>query len=135
MDLSNQLHGASSNRKGEIIKRWGETATIDSAMEGRDMRTSHDRTLQNRLAIQEMNSDFTVPRDEILDRLKDYKERHTVAQKSVFANSQGYTSPLYRRVFRDHRGPVVAIKEIRDLIAPLPENRCYQAILDWQPPT
>lgn len=44
-----------------------------------------------------------------------------------------YVSVLYWRVFRDSRGPVAAINDIRDLIAPLNEQQRYQAIKDWIP--
>ncbi|WP_144030409.1 hypothetical protein [Burkholderia sp. AU6039] len=131
MHLKTQLSGKASGAKPAIIQNWAATGSVAPAMARPDMRSDRMRELQNALAAQCKIPAFREPLDEILGMLP-YAERHTASYITI-SRDNNYNSLLYRRVFRDSRGPVAAMNDIRDLIAPLDEQQRYQAIKDWVP--
>ncbi|KML61799.1 hypothetical protein VL15_04710 [Burkholderia cepacia] len=131
MHLNKQLSGSASNAKPSIIQTWAENTSVDTVIAERDMRTDRERELQNAIATQNRDPRFTKPRDEILAMLSP-AERKAAAATSINGRTK-YRSPLYFGVFRDSRGPVAAINDIRALIETIPEYQRLQAIVDWDP--
>jgi hypothetical protein len=131
MHLNAQLSGKAGDTKPAIIQNWAATASVARATAGSDIRTDRERELQDALAAQLNDPAFRRPRDEILGMLPLLERRSAGGISSD--GSRNYRSVLYRRVFSDRRGPVAAINDIRDLIAPLHEQQRYQAIKDWVP--
>ncbi|MBN3847606.1 hypothetical protein G3N58_12315 [Paraburkholderia sp. Ac-20342] len=134
MHLNTRLSGKASDTKPAVIRNWAATDSVATVIEGRDMRTDRERELQTALADQNSNPDFRISRDEVLGMLRGAQRRAAMhIGIGPYGTGTHYVSVLYWRVFRDSRGPVAAINDIRDLIAPLNEQQRYQAIKDWIP--
>jgi hypothetical protein len=128
--LRNQIHGMASADMGNAITTWAQTISVDRAKEGRDLRSATERELQERLFQWKDDPSFGGPLREVLGMLPLSLRQRTSTITVVDGN---YGSVLFRRVFKDPRGPVNAINAIRNILVTLNENQRYQAIHNWNP--
>jgi hypothetical protein len=128
--LRNQIHGMASADMGNAITTWAQTISVDRAKEGRDLRSATERELQERVSQWKSDPSFNEPLGEVL-RMLPYAARRDAA--SIYVIHGNYSSVLFKRVFKDPRGPVNAINAIRNILVTLNENQRYQAIWNWDP--
>lgn len=126
------LSGKRSDSKPTIICEWASKATLETAMAGWDLRSSSARTLEANLAKLRANPEFKHAFQAIVALMPDSQSRRLILQTTAIGNA--YRSVLFNRVFRDPRGPLIAIKDILNRIKTLPAHRRYAEIKAFIPP-
>lgn len=136
--LTNRLSGQMSEAKLGVVQVWADEKNLtDAALATRDTRHPAVRTLEERLETFLNNPDFLEPQSKVFGLLTP-DSRNSCRKRTASANETGtayYRSPLYGRIFKDKRGPIVALEEIYELIHPMLEELRHKAILDWTPLT
>lgn len=136
--LTNRLSGQTSEAKLDVVQVWADEKNLtDAALATRDTRHPAVRSLEERLERFLNNPAFLEPQSKVFALLTP-DSRNSCRKSTASANETGtayYRSPLYGRIFKDKRGPIVALEEIYELIHPMQEVLRHQAILDWTPLT